>query len=177
MCSHVIVIGVSGSGKSAVAEPLAMQLGFEFVEGDEYHPTMNIEKMSAGIPLSDADRWPWLRALADLLIARHDQGISTVLACSALRRAYRDVLRATVPRDESFVIALDADEATLRARLEHRRGHYMPTSLLDSQLATLEPLEPDEIGATVDASGSLDALIADAVTAVRAGHGTLGPGR
>jgi gluconokinase len=177
MCSHVIVMGVSGSGKTVVAKKLAEGLGIEFIEGDDYHPAANVEKMAAGIPLTDEDRWPWLRALADLIADRHQHGAGTVLACSALRRAYRDVLRDTVPPEESFVIHLDADQETLRARVERRRGHYMPTSLLDSQLATLEPIETDEPGIVVDAEQREPEVVAEALAAVRAWHGTLPPGR
>jgi gluconokinase len=177
VCSHVIVMGVSGSGKTAVGQTLAELVGFEFIEGDDQHPAANVEKMAAGVPLTDEDRWPWLRTLADLVAERHAQGIGTVLACSALRRAYRDLLGAAVPETESFVIQLDADEATLRSRLEHRRGHYMPASLLDSQLATLEPLGPDEAGIVIDATRPELEVVAQALAAVRAWHGTLPPGR
>jgi gluconokinase len=177
MCSHVIVLGVSGSGKTTVGQALAERLGVEFIEGDDYHPAANVEKMAVGIPLTDEDRWPWLRALADLVGERHQRDAGTVLACSALRRAYREVLRATVPPAESFVIQLLADEATLRSRLKQRRGHYMPASLLDSQLATLEPLEPDEAGVALDATRPELDEMAEALAAVRARHGTLPPGR
>jgi gluconokinase len=166
MCSHVIVMGVSGSGKSAVGARLAAELGFEFIEGDDHHSPANVEKMAAGIPLTDDDRRPWLEALALLLAERHRHGVPTVLACSALRRAYRDVLRAALPREEVFTIELDADVATLEARMRQRRGHYMPASLLASQLATLEPLQRDEPGVTMDATRALDLVIADAATAV-----------
>ena len=171
MCSHVIVMGVSGSGKSAVGARLAAELGFEFMEGDDHHPLANVEKMAAGIPLTEDDRRPWLDALARLLAERHRRGVATVLACSALRRGYRDVLRAAVPPGETFVIELDADAATLEARMRHRRGHYMPASLLTSQLATLEPLERDEAGATLDATRPLDLVVADAATAVLSATG------
>lgn len=176
-CLHVIVMGVSGSGKSAVGAPLAAEVGFEFLEGDDHHPRANIEKMAAGIPLTDADRGPWLRGLADLVAQRHERGEGTVLACSALRRAYRDVLRTAVPPDESFLIQLDADVDTLRSRLLERRGHYMPASLLDSQLATLEPLEPDEAGVVLDSTMLEPDLVAEALFAVNARHGTLPPDR
>jgi gluconokinase len=166
MCSHVIVMGVSGSGKSAVAARLAAELGFEFIEGDEHHPPANVEKMAAGIPLTDDDRRPWLEVLAGLVAERHRRGVATVLACSALRRAYRDMLRAAVPPRETFVIELDADAATLEARMRDRRGHYMPASLMASQLATLEPRQPDEAGVTLDATRPLDIVVADAATAV-----------
>jgi gluconokinase len=177
MCSHIIVMGVSGSGKTVVAKALAERLGVEFIEGDDYHSAANVDKMAAGIPLTDEDRWPWLRTLATLVVERHAQGAGTVLACSALRREYRDVLRATVPLEESFVIQLDADAETLRSRLEDRRGPYMPASLLDSQLATLEPLERDEAGAVIDAARPEADVATQALAVVRAWHGTLPPGR
>jgi gluconokinase len=176
-CRHIIVMGVSGSGKTAVGHAMAEGLGMEFIEGDDYHPDANVEKLAAGIPLTDEDRWPWLRALVDLVAERHEAEAGTVLACSALRRVYRNVLRTASPQGESFVIQLDADEAALRSRLEHRRGHYMPASLLESQLATLEPLEPDETGAVIDARVPEPDVVAEALAAVRAWHGTLPTGR
>ena len=176
-CRHVIVMGVSGSGKTVVGQALAERLGFEYIEGDDYHSAANVQKMAAGIPLTDEDRWPWLRALADLVAERHARDVGTVLACSALRREYRDVLRATVSPEESFAIQLIADEATLLSRLEHRRGHYMPASLLESQLSTLEPLEPDEDGTVMDATRPEPNVATQALAAVRAWHGTLPPGR
>jgi gluconokinase len=166
-CTHVIVMGVSGSGKTKVGQALAERLGFGFIEGDDHHPPENITKMAAAIPLTDEDRWPWLRALADLIAERHQRGESTVLACSGLRRAYRDVLRAAVPGGESFVIELDADRQVLSARMEARRGHYMPVSLLDSQLAALEPLQPDEAGVRVNAAPPLDVVVATALAGMR----------
>ena len=162
-CIHVLVMGVAGSGKSTVAVALADRLGLEMIEGDALHPAANVEKMRSGIPLTDEDRRPWLASLARLLADRHAQGRGTVLACSALRRAYRDTLRAAVPAGETFVIELDADAATLRARMAMRTGHYMPVSLLDSQLATLEPLADDEVGIAVDARRPLDEILADAI--------------
>jgi gluconokinase len=177
MCSHVIVMGVSGSGKTAIGRALAERLRVELIEGDDHHSAANVERMAAGIPLTDDDRWPWLRTLAELVAERHAQGAGTVLACSALRRKYRDVLRAAVPPEESFAIQLLADEATLRSRLNVRSGHYMPPSLLDSQVATLEPLQPDEAGAVIDATPPEPEVIAETLAAVRAWHGTLPPGR
>jgi gluconokinase len=159
-------MGVSGSGKSAIGTALEKELGFEFIEGDDHHLPENIEKMAAGIPLTDEDRGPWLRMLADLVAARHARDKATVLACSALRRTYRDVLRAAIPPDESFVIELDADRDTLSARMESRRGHYMPVSLLESQLATLEPLQPDEAGVRVDATRPVDVVVATALAGI-----------
>ena len=166
MCQHVIVMGVAGSGKSSVASALGEALDREVIEGDAYHPQASIEKMAAGIPLKDEDRRPWLETLAGLIGARHVADVGTVLACSALRRAYRDILRSTVPDDESFVILLDADAETRRERMAHRTGHFMPASLLDSQLATLEPLQPDERGAVIDVTPPLDVVIENALLAV-----------
>jgi gluconokinase len=123
--------------------------------------------MVAGIPLTDEDRRPWLEKLAELVGARHAGDIGTVLACSALRRSYRDILRSTVPREESFVIQLDADAETLRERMTERTGHFMPVSLLESQFATLEPLRPDERGAVIDATPPLDDVIEMAISALR----------
>ncbi len=167
MCQHVIVMGVSGSGKTTVGQGLAKELGFELIEGDDYHPPGNVQKMAAGIPLTDEDRRPWLQTLAELLADRHARGHGTVLACSALRRAYRDVLRSAVPADETFVILLEADAATLRSRMASRTGHYMPPALLESQLATLEPLQLDERGVVLNATRPPADVVADAVSAVR----------
>jgi carbohydrate kinase (thermoresistant glucokinase family) len=166
-CRHVIVMGVSGSGKTTVGEALAEELGFEMVEGDDFHPPENVAKMAAGTPLTDEDRGPWLDALAELLSDRHARGQGTVLACSALRRAYRDILRSAVPADETFIIQLEADAETLRARMESRRGHYMPPALLESQLATLEPLQPVERGVSLDVTRPIDVVVAEAISATR----------
>jgi gluconokinase len=167
MCRHLIVMGVAGSGKSSVALALGNALGLEVIEGDAYHPQSNIDKMAAGIPLTDEDRRPWLERLAGLVGARHMAGVGTVLACSALRRSYRDILRSTVPSEESFVIQLDADAETLRERMAERTGHFMPVSLLESQLATLERLEADERGAVIDVTPPLDVVIEMTLSALR----------
>lgn len=144
---HLVVMGVSGSGKSTVGEALASALGHEFLDADTRHPPANIERMSAGIPLTDADREPWLADLAAWTRERHGAGVSTVLACSALRRAYRDVLRdGDLP---TTFVHVTADPEVLLARMGRRR-HFMPVDLLQSQLDTLEPLEPDEAGLDVD---------------------------
>jgi gluconokinase len=171
ICQHVIVMGVAGSGKSSVASALGEALGHEVIEGDAYHPQSNIEKMAAGIPLTDEDRRPWLETLAGLVGARHAAGVGTVLACSALRRSYRDILRSTVPADESFVIQLDAEAETLRARMAERMGHFMPVSMLESQLATLEPLELDERGIVIDVTAPLEVVIGKALSASRSAVG------
>jgi gluconokinase len=138
----VVVMGVSGSGKTTVGEALAAALGVPFVDGDALHPAANVAKMAAGIPLDDADRAPWLDAIAAVLATG-----PVVVACSALKRAYRDRLRAGSPELE--LVFLEVDPATLLDRMTHRR-HFMPPSLLDSQLAALEPPALDEHAITVD---------------------------
>ncbi len=165
-CIHILVMGPAGSGKSSVAAAVSRELGLEMIEGDDHHPPANVAKMAAGIPLSDDDRWPWLEALAMLIAERHARGESTVLACSALRRAYRDVLRSANPPEESIVVELVAAEGALRDRLAARTGHYMPPSLLESQLATLEHPGEGERGVRVDASQPLDVVIAEAISAI-----------
>jgi len=166
-CAHILVMGVAGSGKTSVATIVAREFDFEFIEGDEYHPHANVAKMAAGIPLTDEDRQPWLEGLARIVGERHARGQGTVLACSALRRRYRDILRSTVPRHESFVIELDADPTALRQRMTRRTGHFMPASLLESQLATFETLGGDERGRIVYADRPLAEVVAAATAAAR----------
>ncbi len=158
----IVVMGVSGSGKTTVGTRLAEALGVDYAEGDEFHPPANVAKMAAGTPLDDADREPWLDALAGWLAERSGQG--AVVTCSALKRIYRDRLRASAP--EAFFLHLDLPRGELERRLAERRGHFMPPSLLDSQLATLEPLEPDEDGSTVDGTLSPDDLVREAIAAL-----------
>jgi gluconokinase len=161
---HVVVMGVSATGKTAVGEQLAEELGCEFVEGDRLHPQGNIDKMTRGVPLTDEDRWPWLEAIADLVAARDRDGVSTVVTCSALKRSYRDVLRKAAP---TFFVHLDAPYDVLEGRMQHRTKHFMPTGLLTSQFETLEELGDDEAGAVVDVSPPLDEVVEEAVNAVR----------
>lgn len=151
---HVVVMGVSGTGKSTIAAALAREHGWDFVEGDDFHPRGNVAKMRAGTPLTDDDRWPWLDALAARL-ARAGEG-RVVLTCSALRRAYRDVLRGPSAPGEVFFLHLSAAEDVLAARMRARE-HFMPPALLHSQLEALEPLQHDELGATLD----VDAPVAE----------------
>ena len=153
----LVVMGVSGSGKTTVASGVAERLGWVFAEGDDFHPAANVEKMRPGQPLTDDDRWPWLHVIADWIGAREAAGDSAVLTCSALKRAYRTVLADGHP-SVCFVHVTAAPD-TIRERLEHRRGHYMPASLLGSQLATLEPLQPDEPGITLPGDGEPDAVV------------------
>ncbi len=141
-------MGVSGSGKSTVAKPLAERLDFPFLEGDSLHPAANIEKMSHGVPLTDADRAPWLAAIGRWIDERAAEGEGGVVACSALRRAYRDELRHGRPQVR--IVFLNGSEALIAERLEHREGHFMPPRLLDSQFATLETPTPDEGVLTID---------------------------
>ncbi|GIG41739.1 gluconokinase [Cellulomonas phragmiteti] len=163
---HLVVMGVSGTGKSTVGQTLADRLGRPFLEGDALHPPGNVAKMSAGTPLVDDDRWPWLRAVRAAMDEHAAAGTSTVVACSALRGAYREVLREAQGRVR-FVL-LDVPVEALRERIVHRAGHWMPPSLLESQLATLEPLRPDEDGVTVPVVGPPDVVVSDALAALTA---------
>jgi gluconokinase len=156
--AHLVVMGVSGAGKTAIATLLAAKLRYELADGDDFHPPDNVAKMARGEPLTDADRAPWLRALADW-IANHDRaGRSTVLACSALKRSYRDTLRTAAPQRVLFIHLAAANEVLLQ-RLTQRRGHYMPPELLESQLEALEPLGPDELGMTLDAAPAPEEIV------------------
>ena len=141
----LVVMGVSGAGKSVIGSLLAERLGVQFADADDMHPASNVRAMAAGRPLTDDDRWPWLDAVGDALARASTSGL--VMACSALKRSYRDAIRAKAP-DARFV-HLDGTPELLRARIGARTGHFMPAALLDSQLAALEPLAPDEPGMTV----------------------------
>jgi len=156
----IVVMGVSGCGKSTIGQALADALGVDFVEGDALHPPRNVQLMAAGTPLTDRDRLSWLQALAARLAAAHAARHGLVVSCSALKRAYRDVLRTGAP-DLRFV-HLRGDAPLLEQRLRTRVGHYMPASLLRSQLDTLEPPGPDEDAITVDitqpAARTVDAI-------------------
>ncbi len=148
MSTHVVVMGVAGTGKSTVARALAERLGWPFGEGDDLHPAANVAKMAAGIPLEDADRWPWLDAIAAWTAEQAAAGNSTIVTCSALRRTYRDRLRTATPG--TVFVHLVGSPALLAERMTARKDHFMPPSLLQSQLETLEPLESDEPGFTVN---------------------------
>jgi gluconokinase len=137
-----VVMGVSGSGKSVIGAALARALGVDFVEGDKYHPPENVERMALGIPLTDDDRAGWLRALSSRLRESKDAGTGLVMTCSALKRSYRDILRAGA--SDLCLVFLNGRRAVIAERLAGRHGHFMPPSLLESQLATLEEPSPDE---------------------------------
>jgi gluconokinase len=151
----VVVMGVSASGKSTVGRLFARRLGVPFVEGDAFHSPENIAKMTAGRPLNDADREPWLRALADWIRGTTHAGAGAVVTCSALRRRYRDLFREAGP--SVWFLDLDLDPDVARERILSRSGHFMPARLLDSQYDTREPLQADEPGVTVDAAADVDA--------------------
>jgi gluconokinase len=157
----VLVMGVSGSGKTTVADGVARQLGWSLLEGDKFHPPANIAKMKAGIPLTDEDRWPWLRAIA----AREDElqaaAQPAVVACSALKRAYRDILIGD--RGDALLIYLRGSKALIWERMQARTGHFMPPALLDSQFVTLEEPGADEHPIIVNIRGPIEETVADAV--------------
>ena len=154
---HLVFMGVSGSGKSTAARAVQQQLGWEYAEGDDFHPPANVAKMSEGTPLTDDDRWGWLESLAEWTAERDAKGEPTIIACSALRRAYRDVLRRG--GEGTFFVHSTGDKHMILERM-NAREHFMPPSLLESQLDILEPLEPDEQGMDVDAALAVDLIVA-----------------
>lgn len=149
--SALIVMGVASSGKSTIAKKLAEKLGWTFEDGDDFHPQANVAKMSAGQPLTDDDRWPWLQSIADEIDKVSGSGGQVVVACSALKRAYRDVL--VHGRGDIGIVYLDGSRELIGERMAARKGHFMPPGLLDSQCKTLEPPTPDErpISVSIDA--------------------------
>jgi len=159
----VVVMGVSGSGKSTIGRRLADTLGYAFLEGDDLHPPANIAKMSAGMPLDDADRAAWLDGIARWMEAQRVAGRSAVVACSALKRAYRERLRRAGPA--VWFVYLEVDHQELARRMRGRE-HFMPPELLGSQLATLEEPDRDEPSLRIDANGSIEATVARALDAL-----------
>jgi gluconokinase len=159
----VVLMGVSGSGKTTVGEALAKSLAMPFIEADDLHPKSNRDKMAAGIPLTDDNRWPWLDAMGEKMEAVRQQGHGVVATCSALKRVYRDRLRGRVSGPLLFVL-LDSPQAVIAARMADRRGHFRPPALLDSQFATLEIPGPDEHVFRVSIDAPADAVV-DAIIA------------
>ena len=155
----LVVMGVSGSGKSTIAEQLAARLGWRYVDGDLFHPPANVAKMSAGHPLTDEDRWPWLRAIAAEIDRLAAAGARAVVACSALKRAYRDIL--VHGRDDIRIVFLNGTKDLIAKRLAARKGHFMPPGLLDSQFKTLEPPQPSERPITVSIDAPVDGIVDD----------------
>jgi gluconokinase len=152
----IVVMGVSAAGKSSIAAGLSGRLGVPWLDADDLHPAVNVSKMASGLPLTDDDRWPWLDEVGRALAGGSDTG-GLIVACSALRRVYRDRLRTHAPHTE--FVHLTAAPDLLAARAAARTGHFMPASLLESQLALLEPLEPDEDGVAIDVSVSVAAIV------------------
>ncbi|WP_062209334.1 gluconokinase [Aureimonas sp. AU12] len=154
-------MGPSGTGKTTTAKLLSQRLGWKFAEADDFHPKPNIDKMSAGIPLDDADRAPWLRLIRDWISDEAGMGENTVITCSALKRRYRDVLRGAEARVR--FVELEAGPDLVAARLAERKGHYMPASLLASQFADFEPLAAEEDGVRISVDKTPEAVAADAL--------------
>jgi gluconokinase len=155
----LVVMGVSGSGKTTVADKLAERLNWTFEDADKFHPPSNVAKMSAGQPLTDEDRWPWLRAIAAEIESVCKNGQHTVIACSALKRAYRDIL--VDGRSDVRFVFLKGTQQLIGSRLGLRKGHFMPPGLLASQFKTLEPPGLDENPVTVSIDGSVEAIVED----------------
>ena len=162
----VVVMGVSGSGKTTVAKLLAETSGWQFQEGDTLHPPANVEKMSAGIPLTDADRLPWLRKIAETIDGWRARGESGVITCSALKRSYREIIIGDRP--DVRLVYLKGSHDLIRQRMAARHGHFMPSSLLDSQFSTLEEPSPDENAIVVDIGGQPEEIVREIADRLRA---------
>ena len=155
----LIVMGVSGSGKSTIADGLAERLRWTFEDGDRFHPASNVAKMSAGHPLTDEDRWPWLQAIADEIDRARKAGERVVISCSALKRSYRDVL--VHGRNDVCIVYLSGTQELIAGRLAQRKGHFMPPGLLASQFKTLERPDQDENPVTVSIDASVEEILDD----------------
>jgi gluconokinase len=160
----LIVMGVAGAGKTTLGARLAERLGWDFLDADQLHPAANVEKMRSGMPLSDADRWPWLDAVGDWIDARLAAGRFAVVACSALKRAYRDRLRGD--RGGAALVYIEGSQALIERRLAGRHGHYWPAALLPTQFADLEPPAADEHPIIVDASLPIEAAVSRVTAAL-----------
>lgn len=157
----LVVVGVSGSGKSTIGEALAERLGWRYEDGDGFHPASNVAKMSAGEPLTDNDRRPWLQAIADEIDRACNNGERVVIACSALKRAYRDILLHA--RTDVRLVFLNGTQELIASRLAARKGHFMPPGLLASQFRTLEPPEPGEHAITVSIDAPVETIVDDII--------------
>jgi gluconokinase len=157
----LVVMGVSGSGKSTIADSLAARLGWRCEDGDKFHPASNVVKMSAGHPLTDEDRWPWLQAIADEIDRVCKAGERAVIACSALKRTYRDIL--VHGRNDVRIIFLNGTQELIAGRLAARKGHFMPPGLLTSQFATLQPPDANEHPVTVSIDAKVETIIDDII--------------
>jgi gluconokinase len=160
----LIVMGVSGSGKSTIAEKLAERLRWSYEDGDRFHPASNVAKMSAGHPLTDEDRWPWLQAIANEIDRVCGTGQHAVIACSALKRAYRDIL--VHGRGDVRIVYLQGSQELIAKRMAARKHHFMPAGLLDSQFATLEPPDAGENPVTVSIDAPVDTIVDDIIRGV-----------
>lgn len=158
-----VIMGVSGSGKSSVGEALSRAIGAPYLDGDDLHPASNIVKMSAGIPLDDDDRWPWLEKVGEMLAAHPGE---VIIGCSALKRIYRDRIRKAAGSDVTF-IHLTGPKELIAARMNHRAGHFMPSSLLDSQFKTLEPPAQDAKAMAISIDQPLDGIVGDIMAAMK----------
>jgi gluconokinase len=161
----LVVMGVSGSGKSTIADRLAARLGWRYEDGDRFHPPANVAKMSAGHPLTDEDRWPWLQAIADEIDRLSEAGQRAVIACSALKRSYRDIL--VHGRDDVRIVFLNGTQDLIAKRLAARKGHFMPPGLLASQFKTLEPPQPGERPITVSIDAPVEAIVDDIISQLK----------
>jgi gluconokinase len=162
----LVVMGVSGSGKTTIAKLLSEKLGWPFRDADEFHPVANIAKMKSGVPLDDADRWPWLQAIAAWIDAEHAAGRSASVTCSALKRSYRDIIVGS--RAYVRLVYLKGDKALLASRIAGRHGHFMPSSLLQSQLDALEEPGADEHPLTVSVAGTPASIVDDILARLKA---------
>ena len=160
----VVLMGVSGCGKTTVGQAIAARLGWQFQEGDALHPSENVAKMAGGTPLVDADRWPWLERIAAVIDGWRAQGLSGVVTCSALKRAYRDILVGN--RADVRLVYMRGDQPTVAARLAARTGHFMPPALLASQFATLQAPAIDEHPVIADIGQAPDAIVDSVVAAI-----------
>ena len=159
MQSPIMIMGIMACGKSRIGAEIAQSLGADYVEGDDWHPQSNVEKMRSGVPLTDEDRWPWLDHLANAVRERQESGVQVVFSCSALKRAYRDRLRQTLAQMRTVCLVLDAETAARRS--SGRADHFMPTALVESQLAAFEAPTDDPRTGLVDATQPFERVLAD----------------